>query len=95
MSGQSCQACIEKYVADPRRVVIATYAGKRGHPMIFPFAMRMIIDRLDGGLNMLPRTCPRQVLLVDVDDPGAALDIDTAEDLAQLYTRTRLGIRDE
>ena len=84
LSSQSCRTCIAEYVADPGRIVIATHAGKRGHPIVFPFVMRAIIDRLDGGLNMLPRTCPKQVLLVDVDDPGAALDIDTGEDLAQL-----------
>ena len=84
LSSQSCRICIAEYTADPGRIVIATHAGQRGHPIIFPFAMRATIDRLDGGLNMLPRTFPKQVRLVDVDDPGAALDIDTAEDLAQL-----------
>ena len=84
LSPQSCRECIAAYIADPGRMVIAAHAGKRGHPIVFPFAMRATVDQLEGGLNMLPRACPGQVLLVDVDDPGVALDVDTTEDLAHL-----------
>ena len=80
----SCRACIEAFVSDPRRIVIATYQGRRGHPIVFPLAMRGIINDLEGGLNMLPRACPERVYLVDVEDPGVEVDIDTVEDYEQL-----------
>ena len=84
LDAASCRACIDSYMSDANHIVIATYGGRRGHPMIFPFSMRGLIDNLDGGLNMLPRICSQQVIIVEVDDPGASADIDTAQDYDQL-----------
>lgn len=80
LTAQSCCACVAAYVYDPERIVIATYKGKPGHPMVFPFAMRPAVDELRGGLRMLPRIYPDRTFLVDIDDPGVELDIDTAQD---------------
>lgn len=84
LTAQSCCACVSAYVSNPERIVIATYKGKPGHPMVFPFAMRTAVDELHGGLRMLPRTCPGRAFFVDIDDPGVELDIDTAQDYERL-----------
>ncbi len=84
LDAASCRACIDAYVSDANHIVIATYGGRRGHPMIFPFSMRGFIDNLDGGLNMLPRICSQQVTTVEVNDPGVEFDIDTADDYDRL-----------
>ena len=84
LSTKSCRACIDAYTSNAERIVIATHGGRRGHPMIFPFSMRGIVDGLEGGLNMLPQVRSEQVILVNVEDPGVAHDIDTIEDYDRL-----------
>lgn len=84
LSAETCRRCIDAYKGDPRRVVIAAYSGRRGHPIIFPLSMRDVVDRLQGGLNELPRQVPKRVHLVEVDDPGVACDVDTVADYDSL-----------
>ena len=84
VSTDSCRVCVAAFVSRPDRIVIATHQGRRGHPIVFPFSMREIINDLEGGLNMLPRACPERVYLVDVEDPGVEVDIDTTEDYKRL-----------
>ncbi len=80
LSVDTCRRCMEAFIADPRRIVIATHAGKRGHPIIFPLSMGDTVDRLATGLNALPQEHPERVHLVAVDDPGAVADVDTQAD---------------
>ncbi len=80
MSAEACRSCIRAYAANPHRIVIATYCGRRGHPIIFPFSMRDMLDELHAGLNELPRRFPQRVELVVVDDPGVTRDVDTPLD---------------
>lgn len=84
LTTSTCCACIEIYRANPRRIVIATHKGRRGHPIIFPFSLRSAVDALTDGLRMLPRTFPERVLLVETEDPGVQLDVDTTQDYDQL-----------
>ncbi len=87
LTADTCRRCIDAYKADPRRVVIAAYSRRRGHPIIFPLSMRDLVDRLQGGLNELPRLVPKRVYLVEVDDPGVACDVDTLADYDSLRGR--------
>jgi molybdenum cofactor cytidylyltransferase len=84
LSAGTCRACISAYESAPQRIVIATHGGRRGHPIVFPFAMRRTVEGLKGGLRMLPRVCSEQVLLLETDDPAVELDIDTVDDYEQL-----------
>jgi CTP:molybdopterin cytidylyltransferase MocA len=84
---ESCRVCIAVYTADPRRIVVATHRKQRGHPIIFPFALREEVNNLEGGLRMLPRLYPERVCLVDVDDPGVRSDVDTVGDYERLSTQ--------
>lgn len=84
VSVQTCRACMAAYACNLGHIVIATHQGSCGHPMVFPFGMRSVVDGLEGGLNMLRRVRPEAVVYVGVDDPGAQDDIDTAEDYRRL-----------
>jgi molybdenum cofactor cytidylyltransferase len=75
-----CGLCLAAYRRDPRRIVIATYGHRRGHPIIFPYYMQQAVRDLTEGLNALPCIYPAYVSYVEVDDPGVNLDIDTPED---------------
>lgn len=88
LSVDTCRACIEAYEADPRGIVIASYREKHGHPIIFPFAVRAIVETLEGGLRMLPSVSGVPVRYVESDDPGVTTDVDTPADYEQLGGRT-------
>lgn len=79
----ACRACMAAYDRDPSRIVVATHAGRRGHPMIFPFALKASVARLAGGLRMLLDEYPDRILPVAVDDSGVTRDVDTPEDYEQ------------
>lgn len=84
LTADSCRKCIAAFSADPQRIVIATHAGRRGHPIIFPFALRATVDTLEDGLRGLPCIHPDRVHLVETSDAGAVGDIDTREDYDRL-----------
>lgn len=84
VGAEACRCCIDVYKRSPERIVIATHHGRRGHPMVFPFALRVELDGLIGGLNDLPRRQSGRVEEVAVDDPGILRDVDTKEDYAGL-----------
>ncbi|MFQ5413892.1 MAG: NTP transferase domain-containing protein [Phycisphaerae bacterium] len=80
ISVDAYRLCMAAFAADPLRIVIATHAGRRGHPMIFPVSLRGAVMRLRGGLRVLPQRYCGRVQLVETDDPGVTRDIDTAAD---------------
>ncbi len=78
-------ACIAAFRASSDRIVIAEYAGKRGHPIIFPVAMTEFVESVvcDGGLNALPRAHAGRVTVVACASRGVIRDIDTPDDYAR------------
>lgn len=84
VSPQACRRCMDAYRRDTDRIVIAAFNGKRGHPMVFPMALRPSLDRLSGGLNELVRQDPDRVTEVAMGDPAILLDMDTKEDYRTL-----------
>jgi molybdenum cofactor cytidylyltransferase len=76
----------DNYAAQPR------CNGKPGHPVLL--SARAFADVLalegDAGAGKLLRT-RSDVVHVDTDDEGVLLDVDNAEDLARLYTRSAIG----
>ncbi|MGD2108854.1 MAG: nucleotidyltransferase family protein [Phycisphaerae bacterium] len=87
-------ACSQAFRDNPGHIVIARHNGKRGHPIIFPFALRRIVDTLDDGLRNLPIACKADVHYVDVDDPGATNDVNTPGDYARLNPPDSLDIQE-
>ncbi len=76
--------CADTFRGNPTRIVIATCDGKRGHPIIFPAAMRVTLDGLSGGLNELPARCAADVTEVAYNDPAILKDVDTPADYRNL-----------
>jgi CTP:molybdopterin cytidylyltransferase MocA len=84
LSARTCRLCIDAFRSDPARIVVATHQGKRGHPIVFPYAKRGTIDTLNEGLRGLLDVFAEQVTPVPVEDPGARLDVDTPEEYDRL-----------
>lgn len=75
--------------ADGASLAFATYGGVRGNPVLiarrfWPEAMDLVGDE---GARVLFRRYP--AVAVPCDDTGAAADVDTPEDLAELESRWR------
>jgi len=80
ISAAALRSCADAYRHTPDRIVIATYRGRRGHPIIFPVAMQSELDELDGGLNELPRRHSDRSCEHAVDDATILRDVDTMDD---------------
>jgi molybdenum cofactor cytidylyltransferase len=70
--------------ADASDIVVPTFEGRRGHPVVFsPSFMRAILELpADRGVNSLIREQGR-VLEIPVPDPGIVTDIDTPGELGR------------
>lgn len=78
------RACVAAFRDDPRRIVIAAHGARRGHPMIFPWALRAELEQLQDGLRELHVRHPDRVYELCTQDEGALHDVDTPDD----YRRT-------
>ena len=70
----------------PEKIVVATYGGLGGHPVIFPRTLFREIRGAprDEGARAAVRRDPGRVRRVECDDPGITSDIDTPEDYTRL-----------
>lgn len=71
-----------------RPIVIPCYAGRGGHPTLFPADLRPAILALDdaGGLNRLARRHADRVLRLEVEDPGIIQDLDSPAAMPEAAT---------
>ena len=78
--------CITAFQHTPDRIVIASRAGRRGHPIIFPAALAPFVesDACDQGLNGLPRSHRDRIVLVECRSTGVTFDVDTPTDYDRL-----------
>ena len=67
-------------------LAVPVHRGRRGHPLAVAPALVPEIERLDPGrgLRQLLDLHPRELLCVEVDDPGCVADLDTPEDYERL-----------
>jgi molybdenum cofactor cytidylyltransferase len=65
------------------QIVIPSYQGQRGHPVGFAVSFKSELGNLhgDAGARSLIKKYPQAVHMVDCDDPGILLDIDTMDQL--------------
>ncbi len=68
------------------RILVPTYAGVRGNPVLLDRAFASEVDALRGdvGCRGIAARHARQVVEVAVEDPGILLDLDTPEDFQRL-----------
>jgi len=85
ISSEDIDRCVEAFRASPQTMVIATHAGRRGHPMIFPafLADQVSSPLCDEGLNALPREHPQLIREIECGPP-AVQNVNTPEDYRQL-----------
>ncbi|QSL91349.1 nucleotidyltransferase family protein [Ectopseudomonas toyotomiensis] len=67
-------------------IVLPSYRGKRGHPVLFGRDFWPQLATLSGDVGARPvlQQNPNAVRIVELDDPGVLQDIDTPADLSQL-----------
>lgn len=75
------------HTRSPRRIVVPTHQGHRGHPLLIPPALVSELSSLDPnrGLKQLLERHPRATLELTVTDSGVIENLNTPED----YSRAR------
>ena len=70
----------------PGRIILPTFQGRRGHPVLFASDIFQEILSLttSQGANIVVRKDPTRVVEVSVDFPGILVDVDTPEDFRKL-----------
>ncbi len=82
----------KRSMEQPGSIVIPTYEGRRGHPVLFPRVILEEIKRVPTLRHVVSRH-PDEIILLETNDEGTVLDIDTWEDFkrAQAVARERAG----
>lgn len=82
MTPSVVSAVVDRFRADPTRIVVPALGARRGHPLALPRDLAWSIRDLSPGLglNALIRERADLVEAVAVSDPGFADDLDTPED---------------
>ncbi len=80
--GEVTRRLIGEYSRSGKGILIPTYRGKRGHPVLIGKKYAQVIDTLvpDRGLHTLYDLYPEDIQEVDVVAPGILRDIDTLQD---------------
>jgi molybdenum cofactor cytidylyltransferase len=77
---------VRKVGAD--RIVLPTFEGRRGHPVLFGSAILQEILGLSAsqGANIVVHKDPDRIVEVSVKSPGILVDVDTPEDFLKLQS---------
>jgi len=91
VSAETIKALIISFRAAPLPILIASYQGRRGHPVLFssPVYGEILAAPLDQGAKVVVRKDPSRVREVQLDDPGILADIDTPEDYERYVGRSK------
>ena len=70
----------------PNRIVLPTFEGRRGHPVLFSSEVleEILALRSSEGANIVVRKNPERIIEVPVNAPGILVDIDTPEQFERL-----------
>jgi molybdenum cofactor cytidylyltransferase len=79
------RAVVQKYARSRKPIVIASYQGRRGHPVLFDRTLfsELLAAPEDRGARVVVNADPDRVTYAEVEDPGTLLDLDTPADLAR------------
>ena len=77
---------VRKVLAEKSPLAVASYHGRRGHPLVISPELIPEIRtlHLDVGLRELLDRHPDRLRIVEVDDPGCVSDVDTPEEYQAL-----------
>ncbi len=84
----------EAHLKEPHRIIIPVYKRRRGHPVLFP---RGVIQEISTSRNLreIIRKDPDRVTLVEVQDEGIIIDMDTREDYLAVIRKTGVAQDDK
>lgn len=90
VSTATINALIDAYLRTKAMIILPTYMGKRGNPVLFDTKMLPEIMRVSGdeGARSVLEKHSKLIHELEVDDEGVVIDIDTMEDylrIKQLY----------
>ena len=73
---------LKRAAEHPAGLLVPTFGGKRGHPVLLPRDLAEEVRRLpeEVGINALFGRYPGRVVEVEADEPGILEDIDTPDD---------------
>jgi molybdenum cofactor cytidylyltransferase len=79
---QSLNKIIQAYHHTPYGIIVPTYRGRRGNPVLLSLKYRQEMESLTGdvGCREILKRYQEDVLEVEVDSPGILKDIDTPTD---------------
>src|SRR5262245_28090268 len=85
IAAETMKTLITSFRAAPLPILVASYRGKRGHPVLFSRQVygEILAAPLDQGAKVVIRKDPARVREIPLDDPGILADIDTPEDYAR------------
>ena len=87
------RALVERRATTLARILIPTYAGVRGNPVLLEASLSGEIEAVRGdvGCRSIVAARTAEVVEVPVDDPGILVDVDTLEDLRRIEAALRTG----
>ncbi|HLW83535.1 MAG TPA: nucleotidyltransferase family protein [Candidatus Acidoferrales bacterium] len=85
ISAELVARVMEAFERDKNKIVIPTYQGRRGHPVIFPSALyqELLTAPEEIGARAVVRAHARDVLEIPVEEEGVILNLNDAESLRQ------------
>ncbi len=94
LQASTVAAVLRAWRSGGHQLVAPSWKGRQGHPVLVGAGYRRELLRVEGdqGARLLLRRHGAQLHRVPVDDPGAVLDMDRPEQLAQLQL-TPMGPR--
>jgi len=81
---------LEEWQRQPDKIIIPTYRGRKGHPVLFPRPIMAELHQLHTLREVVHRN-PQRLCLLAVDDEAVLLDMDTPEEYRLLQARMVRG----
>ncbi len=78
---ETVRLLLDRYYQSSKRIVIPTFGGRRGHPVLFAASLfgELLAAPLEQGARAVVHKFPQYVLGVPTEDKGVILDIDDPE----------------
>jgi molybdenum cofactor cytidylyltransferase len=88
---------LDSFAASEKGIILPTFRGKRGHPLLVDMKYKDEILGLDDriGLRGLLQAHPGEILEVPINDPGILKDIDSPDEYRALLAESRSNTPDE
>lgn len=82
ITADDIRRCIDAFRGTPEKIVVASHAGRRGHPVILPSSLADAVRsrECDAGLNQLARNRPELVTTVECTSRGTITNVNTRDD---------------